>query len=41
MAVVAQTIFSDVFSWIEKCIVLKISPKFVPKGPIDNKPAVV
>ena len=23
------------------CILTKISPKFVPKGPIDNNPALV
>ena len=37
MATISQTIYSD-----EKfCILDIISPKFVPKGPIDNNPARV
>ena len=35
----------DIFRWIfvnEKfCILIEIPLKFVPKGPIDNKPALV
>ena len=38
MTDISQTIFSDAFSWM-KC--LKISLKFVPKGPIDNIPVLV
>ena len=34
----SQTIFSNVFLWIKK---IKISLKFVPKGPLDNNPALV
>ena len=42
MAANSQTIFSDAFSLIKKfCISIKISLKFVSKGPIDNKPALV
>ena len=37
--------FSDIFKCIfmnEKCyILIKTSPKFVPKVPIDNNPALV
>ena len=35
----------DIFKYIfvkgKFCALIKISPKFVPKGPIDNKPAWV
>ena len=42
MAAFLQMIFSDAFSWMENfCISFKISLKFVPKGPIDNNPAMV
>ena len=42
IAAVSQTIFSDAFSWVKKkCILIKISLKFIPKGPIDNNPALV
>ena len=34
----SQTIFSNVILWIKK---IKISLKFVPKGPLDNNPALV
>ena len=37
MAAISQTIFSDAFSWMKillKKILIKISLKFVPKGPI-------
>ena len=37
-----QTIFSDAFSWMKSIyILIKISLKFVPNGPIDNNPALV
>ena len=38
MAAILQTIFSDGFLWMKSfvCILMKISLKFVPKGPIDN-----
>ena len=42
MAAISQTIFSEAFFLNEKFgILIKISLKFVPKGPIDNKPALV
>ena len=34
MAAISQTIFSDAFS-------IKISLKFIPKGQINNNPALV
>ena len=38
----AQTIYSDAFFLDEKfCILIKISLKFVPNGPIHNNPALV
>ena len=37
MAAVSQTTFSNAFSWMK----IKISLKFVPKGPINNNPALV
>ena len=42
MAVIAQTTFTNAFSskWNVR-ISIKISPKIVPKGPIDNNPAMV
>ena len=33
--------FSNAFSWMKIWILIKISLKFVPKGPIDNIPALV
>ena len=40
MAAVSQTMFSYVFFVNENfCILIKISLKFVPKGPNDNNPA--
>ena len=40
MAAISQTIFSNAF--LEKfCILIKISLKFVPNGPIDNYLALV
>ena len=44
MAPILQTIFSVAFSKMKsfvQCILIKISLKFVPKGPIDNNPALV
>ena len=42
---ILQTIFSDAFSWMKSFIFwlikIKISLKFVPKGPIDNNPTLV
>ena len=42
MAAISQTLFSNAFSWMKKyCILINISLKFVPKGPINNIPALV
>ena len=42
MAAIFQTTFSNTFSWYENIqISIKISLKFVPKGPINNIPALV
>ena len=42
MAAISQMIFSNVFLWNEKfCIFIKISLKFVSKGPIENNPASI
>ena len=41
MAAVSQMILSDAFSWMNFFISIKILFKFVPKGPIDNNPALV
>ena len=42
MGAFTQTIFSDAFSWMKSCVFfIKISPKFVPKSPIDNNTALV
>ena len=38
MAAILQTIISDAFSWMKSFVSLL---KFVPKGPIDNNPALV
>ena len=40
MDAISQTAFSSAFSWM-KWILIKISLKFVPKGPINNIPALV
>ena len=40
MADISQTTFSDAFLSIKVCILIKISLKFVPKGPINNKTAL-
>ena len=37
----AEDIFSCIFLNEKFCILIKISVKFVPKGPIDNNPALV
>ena len=36
-----QTTFSNAFSWVKLQILIKISHKSVPKGPIDNRSALV
>ena len=38
MAIIFQRTFSNAFSWIKMyvCITIKISPKFIPKRPINN-----
>ena len=37
-----QMLFSEAFFVNEKfCILMKISLKFVPKGPVDNNPVLV
>ena len=41
MVAISQTIYSDAFLWMKICVLIKISLKFVPKGPIDNNPALV
>ena len=41
MANISQMMFLDAFSYEKFCIVIKISLKFVCKGPIDNNPALV
>ena len=43
MAAMSQTIFSDAFSWMNLLFILiiKVSLKFVLKGPINNNPALV
>ena len=37
----ADDIFKCIFVNEEFCIFIKISLKFIPKGPIDNNPALV
>ena len=37
----ADNIFRCIFMTEKFCILIKISLKFVPKGPIDNNPALV
>ena len=41
MAAVSQTTLSNIYSWMQIIISIKISLKFVPKGPINNIPALV
>ena len=40
-AIVADSIFKCIFFNEKFCILIKISLKFVPKGSIDNYPALV
>ena len=40
-AILADDIFKCIFLNEKICILIKISPKCVPKGPIDNNPALV
>ena len=40
-AILADNIFKHIFLNEKFCILIKISLKFVPKGPIDNNPALV
>ena len=41
MDAISQMLFADTFSWMKTFMFLiRISQKFVPKGPIDNKPAL-
>ena len=40
MAAMFQTTFSNAFWWMKKNGSIKIPLKFVPKGPIDNTPAL-
>ena len=39
-AIFVDDIFSCIFLNKNICILIKISPRFVPKGPIDNNPAL-
>ena len=42
IAAILQTIFSNAFSWMKMLdFFIKISPIFVPKGPVDYIPALV
>ena len=42
MTTISGTTFSNAFSWIKKFLIgIQILLKFVPKGPIDNKWALV
>ena len=42
MATILQTIYSDAFLLMKNSrILIEFSLKFVPKGPIDNNPALV
>ena len=42
MAAISQTMFSNEVSWIKIFLFLiRISLKFVPKGPVDNESALV
>ena len=41
MAATYQTTFSNAFSWMKCLVSVKISLKFVPKGPINNIPSLV
>ena len=37
LTTISQTIFSNAFCWM----IIQISLKFIPKGPIDNMPALI
>ena len=39
--ILADGIFKRIFLNEKFCILIQIAPKFVPKGPIDNNPALV
>ena len=41
MAAISQTMFSDAFFNANICIFIKMLMKLVPKGPINNNPALV
>ena len=46
MAAISQTTLSNAFSWMKMLIkminfLIKISLEFVPKGPVNNNPALV
>ena len=41
IAAISQTIFQKHFLEWKVFVLIKISLKFVPKGPIDNNPALV
>ena len=38
---ISQTTFSNTFSWMKTLVWIKMSLTFVPKGPINNIPALV
>ena len=40
-AILADDIFKCIFLNEKLCILIRISLKFAPKGPIDNNPALV
>ena len=40
MTAISQMLSSDAFSWMNIFILIEISPKTVPKGPIDNNSAL-
>ena len=41
MAAISQTIYSNAFLWMKNLVLIQISLTFVPKGPFDNKAALV
>ena len=42
MVAIPQMVISNVLSWMKMFVFLiKISLKFIPKGPIDNNPSIV
>ena len=40
MATISQTTISNAFWRMKSFVLIRISLKFIPKGPIDNKPAL-